>query len=153
MDRWLDLQMGRHGKHYLPVSMCLFHKVTGWQDWLASILLIKICSLATVINPTALMRTEITLNNFNKRGGLLIIHQQKGQEWIWPQGHLNQGSNVLRGLSLHLSSLLLSEYQIYSPKLSYLTEQGTWLPATPDFYPKCSQTRDEHKGPLLSIEI
>lgn len=53
VDGWLD----GHGKHCLPVSICLFHKVTGWQHWLASILLIKICSLATVKNITILIRT------------------------------------------------------------------------------------------------
>lgn len=51
--------------------------------------------------------------------------------------------------SLHLLSLHLSKYYLYSPKLAYLT----WLPVIPDVYSKCSKIRDENEDPLLSTEI
>lgn len=58
-----------------------------------------------------------------------------------------------KSLSLHFSSLHLSEYSIYSSKLPYLTEWSTRLLATLDLYPNSSKTRDENKGPCLLTDI
>lgn len=81
------------------------------------------------------------------------MNSRKGRNGYGLRDSETKDQMLLRSLFLHLSSLHLSKCYIYSPKLAYLTEWGTWLPVTPDLYPKCSKTIEENEGRLLSIEI
>lgn len=145
METGLDLRIDGYKKQYLPV-LCLSHKVTVQQHWLACKLL---HSWATIINSTAFITRNRNTKQFKQKRGINTnpIAERVGMDMTL--GTTTPSIKCFKSFCLHFSSLLLSEYSIYSFKLPYLTEWSARLPATPYLYPNSSK----NKGPFLLTDI